>query len=116
MEERFMEVDPPEALTGSMRDFRELRGTNLLGRVAPFYEWQEARRARGCHGPRDCEKAPRCGWAAGSFDLANRDSRDHRPGRPAATSAQRARETGTALRRGRHRAGSRRGSSEHTRI
>lgn len=30
-------VNPVEALTGSMRDFRELQGTNLIDRVEPFY-------------------------------------------------------------------------------
>lgn len=38
---------PNGALTGSMRDFRELHGSDLLSRVAPFYEWQEARRQHG---------------------------------------------------------------------
>src|ERR1700752_129755 len=37
-------LDPVEALTGSMRDFRELRGTDLMRRVEPFYRWQELRR------------------------------------------------------------------------
>ena len=37
-------IDPVQALTGSMRDFRELEGTDLMARVSPFYEWQEARR------------------------------------------------------------------------
>src|ERR1700704_3193529 len=36
-----------EALTGSMRDFRELRGTNLVGRVEAFYRWQDLRRRHG---------------------------------------------------------------------
>lgn len=36
-----------QALSGSMKDFRHLPGTNLLDRVAAFYEWQEARRAIG---------------------------------------------------------------------
>jgi len=36
-----------DALEGSMRDFRFLPGTDLLGRVAAFYEWQESRRASG---------------------------------------------------------------------
>ena len=36
-----------EALSGSMKDFRHLPGTNLLDRVSAFYEWQEARRAIG---------------------------------------------------------------------
>lgn len=40
-------VDPVEALTGSMRDFRELQGTDLLGRVNPFYKWQQLRRQHG---------------------------------------------------------------------
>jgi glycine C-acetyltransferase len=34
------------ALLGSMRDFRELQGTDLMARVDPFYEWQERRRKR----------------------------------------------------------------------
>ena len=37
-------IDPVQALTGSMRDFRELEGTDLMARVSPFYEWQESRR------------------------------------------------------------------------
>jgi glycine C-acetyltransferase len=43
-------VDPTlaaHALTGSMRDFRELRGTDLIGRVADFYQWKENRRKHG---------------------------------------------------------------------
>jgi 7-keto-8-aminopelargonate synthetase-like enzyme len=40
-------IDPVEALTGSMRDFRELRGTNLIARVGGFYEWQQLRRQHG---------------------------------------------------------------------
>ena len=39
-------IDPVQALTGSMRDFRELQGTDLMARVSPFYEWQEQRRKR----------------------------------------------------------------------
>jgi glycine C-acetyltransferase len=39
-------TDPVQALTGSMRDFRELQGADLMARVAPFYEWQELRRQR----------------------------------------------------------------------
>ena len=40
---------PPnfDALSGSMRDFRYLEGSDLLGRVEAFYEWQETRRAAG---------------------------------------------------------------------
>ncbi len=37
-------IDPVQALTGSMRDFRELEGTDLMARVRPFYDWQESRR------------------------------------------------------------------------
>lgn len=36
-----------KALSGSMKDFRHLPGTNLLERVSAFYEWQEARREIG---------------------------------------------------------------------
>ena len=39
--------DPVEALTGSMRDFRELQGKDLIGRVGGFYEWQQLRRQHG---------------------------------------------------------------------
>ena len=39
-------IDPVQALTGSMRDFRELQGTDLMARVGPFYQWQELRRKR----------------------------------------------------------------------
>jgi 7-keto-8-aminopelargonate synthetase-like enzyme len=45
--ETLVENIPREALTGSMRDFCALHGTDLLGRVAPFYHWQEARRHHG---------------------------------------------------------------------
>ncbi|MBS0609063.1 MAG: aminotransferase class I/II-fold pyridoxal phosphate-dependent enzyme [Comamonadaceae bacterium] len=37
-------LDPVAALTGSVRDFRELQGTDLMARVGSFYEWQELRR------------------------------------------------------------------------
>ena len=39
-------IDPAEALTGSVRDFREPRGKDLMARVEAFYEWQELRRHR----------------------------------------------------------------------
>lgn len=39
-------IDPVRALTGSVRDFRELQGTDLITRVGSFYEWQELRRQR----------------------------------------------------------------------
>jgi 7-keto-8-aminopelargonate synthetase-like enzyme len=35
---------PVEALTGSLRDYRDLRGSDLLGRVEQFYRWQDLRR------------------------------------------------------------------------
>jgi 7-keto-8-aminopelargonate synthetase-like enzyme len=47
MSDGLSEVAPVEALTGSMRDFRELTGSNLLTRVEPFYRWQEFRRQHG---------------------------------------------------------------------
>ncbi|HEV2551172.1 MAG TPA: aminotransferase class I/II-fold pyridoxal phosphate-dependent enzyme [Stellaceae bacterium] len=40
-------ADPEQALTGSMRDFRELDGPDLLARVEPFFRWQETRRENG---------------------------------------------------------------------
>jgi len=40
-------VDPVGALTGSMRDFRGLRGSNLMTRVQGFYDWQDLRRTHG---------------------------------------------------------------------
>jgi glycine C-acetyltransferase len=40
-------IDSVRALTGSMRDFRELEGTDLMARVTPFYDWQESRRQSG---------------------------------------------------------------------
>jgi 7-keto-8-aminopelargonate synthetase-like enzyme len=40
-------ADPEQALTGSVRDFRELVGPNLLSRVEPFFRWQETRRENG---------------------------------------------------------------------
>jgi 7-keto-8-aminopelargonate synthetase-like enzyme/CheY-like chemotaxis protein len=41
------EADPAGALTGSMRDFRDLQGKDLIARVGNFYEWQDLRRSRG---------------------------------------------------------------------
>lgn len=41
--ERFEDL----ALTGSMRDFRELHGKDLIGRVGGFYDWQQRRREHG---------------------------------------------------------------------
>jgi len=42
-----LNVGPAEALTGSMRDFRDLHGKDLIGRVGGFYEWQQVRRLHG---------------------------------------------------------------------
>ena len=39
-------IDPAQALTGSVRDFREPQGKDLVARVGSFYEWQELRRKR----------------------------------------------------------------------
>jgi 7-keto-8-aminopelargonate synthetase-like enzyme len=36
--------DPVDALTGSMRDFRNLKGADLMARVESFYRWQDLRR------------------------------------------------------------------------
>lgn len=37
-------ITPVEALTGSLRDYRELQGADLLGRVEHFFRWQDLRR------------------------------------------------------------------------
>ena len=39
-------IDPARALAGSVRDFQQLQGTDLMARVGSFYEWQELRRQR----------------------------------------------------------------------
>jgi 7-keto-8-aminopelargonate synthetase-like enzyme len=53
------QIDPVEALRGSMRDFRELQGTDLMARVGGFYEWQQLRRQRGLWPySKSTEKAP----------------------------------------------------------
>lgn len=36
-----------QALSGSLRDFRELHGRDLIGRVDGFYNWQQGRRELG---------------------------------------------------------------------
>jgi glycine C-acetyltransferase len=52
-------VDPAQALTGSMRDFRELQGPDLMARVSGFYEWQHLRRRHGLWPySKSTEKAP----------------------------------------------------------
>jgi glycine C-acetyltransferase len=41
------DAGPAQALTGSMRDFRDLHGKDLIARVGNFYEWQRLRRSQG---------------------------------------------------------------------
>jgi glycine C-acetyltransferase len=38
---------PLETLTGSLREFRDPRGVDLLGRVKGFHRWQDLRRSHG---------------------------------------------------------------------
>src|SRR5512134_1660232 len=38
---------PLETLTGSLREFRDPRGTDLFARVKDFYRWQDLRRTHG---------------------------------------------------------------------
>jgi glycine C-acetyltransferase len=40
-------LEADEALIGSMRDFRELHGRDLMARVGGFYDWQHTRRRHG---------------------------------------------------------------------
>jgi 7-keto-8-aminopelargonate synthetase-like enzyme len=40
-------VPPIETLTGSLREFRDPRGADLLARVKDFYRWQDLRRTHG---------------------------------------------------------------------
>jgi 7-keto-8-aminopelargonate synthetase-like enzyme len=45
---RYIESDPPlTALTGSLREYRDPRGRDLLHRVENFYLWQDMRRQYG---------------------------------------------------------------------
>jgi 7-keto-8-aminopelargonate synthetase-like enzyme len=58
-------LDPVEALSGSMRDFRELRGAQLMNRVEEFYRWQELRRRHSLWPySKSTEEAPRAVCAA----------------------------------------------------
>jgi len=43
----FNNYTPPAALTGSMRDYRYPKGSDLEGRVAGFFKWQNLRRQHG---------------------------------------------------------------------
>jgi glycine C-acetyltransferase len=59
------DLDPVEALTGSMRDFRELRGAKLMNRVEEFYRWQQLRRRHSLWPySKSTEEAPRAVCAA----------------------------------------------------
>ncbi|HYM17487.1 MAG TPA: aminotransferase class I/II-fold pyridoxal phosphate-dependent enzyme [Micropepsaceae bacterium] len=50
---------PLETLTGSLREFRDPRGTDLFERVEGFYRWQDARRQQGFWPySKSTEKAP----------------------------------------------------------
>ena len=54
------EIDPVGALTGSMRDFIEPRGVDLMRRIEGFYYWQDLRRRRGLWPySKSTEEAPR---------------------------------------------------------
>jgi glycine C-acetyltransferase len=45
--QRESNVPPLETLTGSLREYRDPRGADLLGRVDGFYRWQDLRRSHG---------------------------------------------------------------------
>lgn len=47
MQPKFYDETPAAALAGSMRDYRVVRGDNLLTRIDGFYEWQNLRRQNG---------------------------------------------------------------------
>lgn len=83
MADMYDEVGPADALTGSMRDFRELRGSDLMGRVEVFYRWQDLRRRHG-YWPysKSTEQAPLAVCAAkddsgSSFQGVNFASQDY---------------------------------------
>jgi glycine C-acetyltransferase len=44
MSDKSEQVTPAEALTGSLRDYRDPRGADLLGRIEHFFRWQDLRR------------------------------------------------------------------------
>jgi glycine C-acetyltransferase len=43
----FSPIAPIEALTGSLREYREPHGTDMFGRVESFFHWQDLRRQHG---------------------------------------------------------------------
>lgn len=60
MPDTFVHGPVAEPLAGSMRDFRELSGTDLLARVEPFFMWKEGRRNSGFWPySKSMEEAPR---------------------------------------------------------
>lgn len=83
MPEPLSDAVPAQALGGSLHDFRDLRGTDLIARVAPFYQWQNLRRNFGLWPySRAMEEAPRpvcaaCDDAGNRFRGVNFGSQDH---------------------------------------
>ena len=56
---------PLETLTGSLREFRDPRGPDLLGRVKDFHRWQDLRRSHGLWPySKSTEDAPKTSCAA----------------------------------------------------
>jgi glycine C-acetyltransferase len=54
-----LEAIPLESLTGSLREFRDPRGSDLFERVEGFYRWQDGRRQQGFWPySKSTEKAP----------------------------------------------------------
>ncbi len=45
--DRLASISFEQALTGSLRDYRMPEGSDLIGRVAPFFDWQDLRRQSG---------------------------------------------------------------------
>lgn len=73
---------PQEALQGSMRDFRVMRGVNLLDRCEAFWDWQDTRRQSGTwpfsrsteSGPAStCAVRDDCGVLAQGVNFASQD-------------------------------------------
>ncbi len=63
------DAPPIEALTGSLRDYSDVRGKDLLGRIEGFFRWQDLRRRSGLWPySRSTESAPRPFCAARSDD------------------------------------------------
>ena len=82
MSEAFYKPVPAAALSGSMRDFRVPKGSNLLSRVEGFYKWQDTRRQNGVwpfsrstqEGPRSvCEAQDDSGVKMTGVNFASQD-------------------------------------------